>query len=289
MASECCLNRSESPRDLDANECSGYTFRSHVGEVTTMVDSTSAFPTFDAYFNAYGELAARVGDPTVAAGRYPFQKEAEDAIVPEILPKLDLHPEHRLLEIGFGTGRLLTRLASYVRLATGLDHEACVSRLAEAVPDNVTLMDGQWPLTRPAGRFDRILAYSVIQYVGSRTAADRFVDACADSLDDDGVALIGDLPNEDTKRRFTESRSGRRFSSEWRQRVSTCEDPDVALRDELFARATGSFARFIDDAFVLETVERFRRRGLHAYVVPQGKDLPFGHTREDIIIRRPGR
>jgi SAM-dependent methyltransferase len=239
-------------------------------------------------FDAYGELAARVGDATVAAGRYRFQAEAEAAIVPDILSKLDLRADHRLLEVGCGSGRLLIDLASHVRVATGLDHLACVTRLEESVPENVMLMAGEWPRTRPSDLFDRILAYSVLHYVGSREAADRFIDACVDSLDENGVALIGDLPNQDAGRRFAQSGFGEQFSADWKRQVAACEDPEVALRNEIFARASAPVP-YIDDDFVLGTLRRCRERGLEAYVVPQGPDLPFSHTREDIIIKRGSR
>jgi SAM-dependent methyltransferase len=238
-------------------------------------------------FEAYGEAARRVADPTVATARYPFQGEAALAIVPEIVTKLGLRREHRLLEVGFGTGSLITRLAEHAGEVFGIDHPACVSRLAKAVPDNVSLIAGRWPDARPPGTFDRIVAYSVLQYLQDRTSAEGFIEACVDALAEEGALMIGDLPNEDARRRLRASAAGQEFEAEWRRRVAQSEqdDPDVAALHEIFTRVPRA-EPFIDDGFVLDTLSRYRQRGYEAYVVPQGRELPFSHTREDILIRR---
>jgi hypothetical protein len=43
----------------------------------------------------------------------------------------------------------------------------------------------------------------------------------------------------------------------------------------------------IDDAVVLEILQRARDKGFDAYVVPQSDDLPMANRREDILIVRP--
>jgi hypothetical protein len=42
-----------------------------------------------------------------------------------------------------------------------------------------------------------------------------------------------------------------------------------------------------DDKTVLELAGRFRSEGFHAYMLPQPADLPFGRTREDMLVIRP--
>jgi hypothetical protein len=43
----------------------------------------------------------------------------------------------------------------------------------------------------------------------------------------------------------------------------------------------------IDDGVILGIVDRMRRRGFDAYVVPQSESLPLANRREDILIVRP--
>ena len=56
------------------------------------------------FYSAYGELARRVDDCIVAAGRHHFQADAVELIAADVAAKMALKPEHRLLEIGFGSG-----------------------------------------------------------------------------------------------------------------------------------------------------------------------------------------
>jgi Methyltransferase domain len=241
-------------------------------------------------FEAYGEAARRLADPTVATARYPFQEAGIRAIVPDVVRKLEIRPEHRLLELGFGTGSLILGLAQHAASVTGVDHPDCVARLTGAVPENVSLVPGRWPETRPEGSFDRVLAYSVLHYLPDRPAAEAFIEASVDALADGGAVMLGDLPNEDARRRFRESAGGRAFEARWRRSVAESEQqhPEVAVLHEIFTRVPKA-EPFIDDAFVLDTLTRYRRRGYEAYVVPQSESLPFCNTREDILIRHRGR
>jgi hypothetical protein len=43
----------------------------------------------------------------------------------------------------------------------------------------------------------------------------------------------------------------------------------------------------VDDGVVLGIVDRMRRRGFDAYIVPQSELLPLANRREDILIVRP--
>ena len=60
---------------------------------------------------------------------------------------------------------------------------------------------------------------------------------------------------------------------------SATEDPFSVFAD---AAAVGT----LDDKSILGLLERYRQRGHHAYAVPQRSDLPFGHTREDILVEK---
>ena len=237
------------------------------------------------YFEAYREAAERIADPTVAAGRYPFQADDLENMVADVVGKLELRPADRLLEIGFGTGQLLRPLAELVNEAAGVDHVAAVTRFGDQVPPNISLVAGLWPDVRPSGKFDRVLAYSVLQYLGGPDAARRFIDAAVEVLADGGLLLIGDLPNRDAVRRFSETTFGQKFTNRWREQVDGCESSEVQLLHEIFARAART-EPFIDDDFILTIVADYRRAGLDVYILPQPLGLPFCHTREDLLVRR---
>ena len=40
----------------------------------------------------------------------------------------------------------------------------------------------------------------------------------------------------------------------------------------------------VDDSFLLDLMMHIRNKGFEAYVLPQPLDLPFGGSREDILV-----
>jgi hypothetical protein len=120
----------------------------------------------------------------------------------------------------------------------------------------------------------------VLQYLSDMEELISFVDKAVSLLLPGGRALFGDLPNRSLKKRFLESRAGQDFIIRWeelRKRTSGEElpfDPDPELVS-------------IEDECVLTLLSRYRARGYESYVLAQPPDLPFGHTREDLLIVAP--
>jgi cyclopropane fatty-acyl-phospholipid synthase-like methyltransferase len=221
----------------------------------------------------------------VLAGRYPFQAESEGYIVDDVGTKLELQASHTLLEVGCGAGAVLGPLTQRVRHSTGIDHPSFERALEARGLGNLTFVSGRWPSVTLREKFDRVLVYSVLHYLPTAEHAFEFVDACVDRLAPDGRLLLGDLPNQSARRRFTATTWGKQFSGRWRERVHASEDADqLAELGEL----GDQLVPFIDDRFVLELLARYRSRGLEAWVLPQPAELPFGNTREDVLVwRRP--
>ena len=238
------------------------------------------------FIDLYNEAVEKLDAPVMMSGRPSIQEAALAHMAPDVIGKLMPRPTDRLLEIGCGTGLLLTPLAALVKEAVGLDGGKVIAKYRElGVPHNVTLMAGEWPLDKPEGTFDRILAYSVLFFQQEADAAFHFVQECIDILRPGGALLLGDLPNRDTRRRFAESPGGAEFDAEWKNLVekSRVEHPDYY---EIFERHGALVRDYFNDSFLLEVMARARAQGLESYLLPQGPDLPFAHTREDVLIRR---
>ena len=205
--------------------------------------------------------------------------------MPDIEPKLALEPEHSLLEIGCGPGNLLIPLAARVARAEGVDHPEVGARARERCRDErIRFHDGFFPDVTIEGRFDRVLVYGVIHVLPDWPTLQRFVDAAAGLLAPGGRLLIGDVPNADRKRRFLGSEAGRNFDAAWKRSMS---EAGAAAAEDPFAVFAGAAAvQTLDDESILGLLERYRGRGFHACVLPQRPELPFGHTREDILIER---
>jgi SAM-dependent methyltransferase len=239
------------------------------------------------FFEAYGALARHSGDPLILAGRNRLHAGQMAAIVADVRAKLQPGPDDSLLEIGCNAGLLLTPLAGDVARAVGQDHPDLLEAYRRAgVPANVTLVPGLWPAARAEGRFDRILAYSVLHALPDAAAADAFVAACQEALAPGGRLLLGDIPNSDMQARFTASAEGAAVAADYDRRRAADKAADPAAyaeRDRLFADAAPP-AHAHDDAFALGLMTAARRRGLEAWLLPQPPGLPFHHTREDLLI-----
>jgi 2-polyprenyl-3-methyl-5-hydroxy-6-metoxy-1,4-benzoquinol methylase len=242
----------------------------------------------DLDFERFRELARdesltpreRVGFPgTVRQGK-------ETAIFEDVrlkLPSLELEGQ-AILDIGAGCSELTELLIAQCETRghnlTLVDSEEMLRRLPSG--PRVTLLFGCFPrdcaelLRTGAGRFDAILVYSVIQYVFAEANLFSFLDAAAGLLAPGGRMLVGDIPNASMRRRFLGSEAGRRFHRDY---MKTDAPPDLRY-DELDPGA-------IDDAVLTSLLLRYRSAGLHAYVLPQGTDLPMANRREDLVLHRP--
>jgi 2-polyprenyl-3-methyl-5-hydroxy-6-metoxy-1,4-benzoquinol methylase len=235
-------------------------------------------------FEAYGELARLDLSATVKAGRARGQEAAEALIPHDIEVKLGFEPSHRLLEIGCGPGFLLEALSPKVASSVGVDHPEVIANARKTCrAKNVTFIAGQFPDVKIDGRFDRIVIYSVLHYLADFEAIARFIDGAVELLAPQGKLLAADIPNTDMKKRFMESDSGKTFHAEWIRQLSqdatSGEDPAQIFRETISIRA-------LDDSINLRLVERYRKAGLNAFLMPQPPALPFGHTREDMLIAR---
>lgn len=236
----------------------------------------------DAY-EAFGRAAELLTTPTIIAGRHSFHAESQVRIVDDIVAKLRPLGSNRLLEIGCGVGILLTPLARHVGEAVGIDHPSCIAKYKElGVPPNLRLIAGQWPETKAAGAFDRILVYSVLHYLPDSETARLFINECVTALSPGGGLMLGDIPNQDSGRRFSTSDFGKRFAVEWAELKSELSD-EHAGRDRIFSQVE-KHPSYLTDEFVLQLLADTRRQGLESYVLPQPQTLPFCYSREDVLI-----
>jgi len=238
-------------------------------------------------FENYGKAARHNHDLTLVAGRYKLQKQAERRIVPDVAGKLLLAPEDRLLEIGCGPGGLLIPLSFLVAEATGIDHPDICARLEHRFNDSriktigINFLDYEGP----EGGFDKILIYGVMNSLTDRDEALLFIDKAVKLLAPGGRLLIGDIANIDCKKRFLSSKAGQEFQKAWEAGMAeAAKDSDDA---EAYEAQPDHQVFQADDAFIASVLSRFRSAGMQTYLLPQPVDLPFGMTREDILIVSP--
>ena len=217
------------------------------------------------------------------------------AIWRDIRRKLLPRSGETLLDIGCGFGEVTIQIlgvaASQGLSVTLVDIEEVIARISvefrKKLPPDTKLVAGIFPqdmgrrLMNQRRGYDCILAYSVLHYTDRPK---EFISSAVRLLAPGGRLLIGDLPNVDRKGRFLASEYGRKFEARYRGvPVSTLP---LYKSAEDYVREAKRQNRRINDALVLWAGKRFRKSGFDVFVLPQSANLPFSHTREDLLICR---
>jgi len=239
-------------------------------------------------YERFREMAA---DPSLSAnekiGMPDALRDAFDAaILADVVDKLPaLGRTHtKVVDIGSGcgsfTGCFVEHCARMQHDLTAVDSAEMLAHLRDA--PCVRKVPGRFPgnaaavaATVPGGA-DVVLAYGVLSAVFVDANPFTFVDAAAALLAPSGRLLIGDIPNVSKLRRFLAGDAGVRYHKEY---MRTDEPPRLAAFEPPGDR--------IDDGVVLGILDRVRRSGYDAYVLPQSDALPLANRREDILIVRP--
>lgn len=95
-----------------------------------------------------------------------LQWATDNAYLDAYLSFADLHPEHRVLEAGVGTGQVAARARNRVASVVGVDSSPDMIAIATKKLPGVTLVEADLQhLPVPDASFDRILARSVLHHV----------------------------------------------------------------------------------------------------------------------------
>jgi hypothetical protein len=100
-----------------------------------------------------------------------------------------------------------------------------------------------------------------------------FVDQAAELLAEGGQFLIGDIPNATMRKRFIVSAAGKAYHQLHYARLP---EPTAEFNKLDFGE--------IDDGVIFGLIARARGSGFHAFLLPQGPELPMATRREDILI-----
>ena len=236
-------------------------------------------------YENHGKAALSFKDPTQLSGRYFSQKKDERNILIDIINKLKLINEDRCLDIGCGVGNILIPMSFLVHEIVGIDHPNCLNILKKRYNgENIKLIGENFMDYQNTGLFDKILVYSVMQSLPSMEDVFLFIEKVIQNLKPNGKALIGDIPNRSLKNRFLSSDKGKEFHKNWlknKVEQQSFGDNDEAVNKQFVENVSPIF---YNDIKILKIIDFIRRKGFSAYLLPQSPDLPFGNTREDILI-----
>ena len=219
---------------------------------------------------------------TQHTGRYTFQKKSENRIPSDVKSKLSLNSSDICLDIGCNVGNILIPLSKSVKSITGMDHPECISMLKKRnLTKNIRLIGGDFMKYKFQNKFDKIIIYSVIHTLDNNKEIKKFINRAISLLKCGGSILIGDIPNISTKKRFLSSEIGRKYNLDWKKKFSLTKR-DMEFQETILNNV--SLSHIIDDHFIMELIKNLRKKNYNAYLLPQPKYLPFGRTREDLLI-----
>jgi SAM-dependent methyltransferase len=238
----------------------------------------------------YESMKVRALDPNLAPCEkvgFPrhYREGREELIFADILSKLtNLNEKGKVfLEIGPGCSELAMGTLAFCREK---EHQVTLFDSAEMLsqlPDysGVDKLSGMLPhdskkLEALIGKVDALLMYSVFQMIEEQGGAEAVLQLCLDLLAPGGRLLIGDLPNQDKRRRFFSSPRGIEYHRQYRG--------DDSLPPAELVAETGDG---IGDKYVFKLLTKVRGLGYEAFILPQMDCLPFSNRREDILIVRP--
>ncbi len=234
-------------------------------------------------FENYGRRVRLGVTSTEMSGRYPSQEVAERRILLDVVTKLDIEPHDTVLDIGCGVGLLAGPLSYLVSGVTGIDHPEVVDALRSRCPGVEAIPGDFRDLDLGTQKFTKIVIYGVVQNLPDEAAVTDFLQKALNHLHPGGRLLVGDIPNIDKKRRFQATSYGAEFEKLWASKNGSASTIDEkALLPE---------SRRIEftDAIVASIFKNVRSSGYEAFVLPQPEDLPWGFTREDLLVRSADR
>ena len=217
-------------------------------------------------------ILSRSANATERVGRPNRAELIENQIFVDICEKVKLSTKRNILDIGSGCGNLARSLIEFSlnsgSSVTFVDSTEVIEVLKdeniEIARSQFKTVEGYFPdITRDLSTdYDCIIAYSVMHYVENPK---KFILGALRLLDENGVLLIGDIPNSDKKRRFMrEGNQNYRFNRIWKTDFSR----------HYSERELGRYIRLI------------RKRGFEAYLIPQNNTFPHSGSREDLLVFR---
>lgn len=238
-----------------------------------------------AHYNTYGKMALADVDEVIQNGRYYAQQEAEKYIPGDVFSKLPVKPEDNFLDVGCGMGLNLRQAVEYTKNCSACDHENVIGRIeTDPAFSDVTFYGGDFLSLDIQEKFSKILIYGVVPALPDEDVLFSFIEKGVSLMKEDGLLLVGDFANIDKKRRFLQSEKGKKFQEEWEKQCASLDQDNPTSQ---FVSPQDAQAVSITDEMMFDILRTYRKRGFDVYILNQKQNLPFGHTREDILIVGP--
>ena len=236
------------------------------------------------YYNNYAKIAKNVTKTNshILSARYKFLTNKYKYIYRDILEKLLINKLDDILDIGTGDGKIINYLSNKCKSATTIDSEQVINRITHK--KNITYLKGNIHEEgrKIEDRFDKILVYSVVQYFRDTKEVVTFINLCLKLLKDEGMILIGDIPNQDMDLRYQKTKNYQKQSRIFDKKRKLYL---TKLEKDFFSNNKVKTIQF-SDKILFFLLKKFNTLNYEAYILPQKKELPYSVKRVDLLIRK---
>lgn len=147
-------------------------------------------------WTAHWDDKSHIDDPAVRNGYCvdgkPIPRERYlAAFIYPLLSQLELEPAHRVLDVGCGSGLILSEIEKHVAEVVGTDFSAAMLQKYQGRAKTYVCAAHELPFD--GEQFDRILMNSVAIYFPDFEYFKQIIEKCLSLLRPDGILLIGDL------------------------------------------------------------------------------------------------
>jgi cyclopropane fatty-acyl-phospholipid synthase-like methyltransferase len=236
------------------------------------------------HYNNYANIAKKITKKNshILSGRYKFMTKKYKYIYKDIFEKLSINKLDDIFDIGTGDGKIINYLSNKCKSATTIDSEEIINRTTRK--KNITYLKGNIHEEgkKIKKRFNKILVYSVVQHFQDLKEVVTFINLCLKLLKDEGMILIGDIPNQDMNLRYQNTKN---YQKQSRVYDNNRKLYLTKLDREFFSGKKVRTIQF-SDKILFFLLNKFNTLNYETYILPQNKELPHSVKRVDLLIRK---
>ena len=238
----------------------------------------------DFYFNSYAKFAKKItkNNSHILSARYKFLTFKYKYICEDICEKLSINKSDDIFDIGTGDGKIINYLSKKCKSATTIDSEEVINRTHHNKKIKYLKGNIHKEGKKIKKRFDKILVYSVVQYFQNVKEVITFINLCLKLLKNEGMILIGDIPNKDMDLRYQNTKNYKKLSRIFDKKRKLYI---TKLEKDFFSNNKVKTIQF-SDKILFSLIMKFNTLNYESYILPQKKDLPYAVKRVDLLIRK---
>jgi cyclopropane fatty-acyl-phospholipid synthase-like methyltransferase len=236
------------------------------------------------YFNSYAKFAKKITkkDSHILSARYKFLTFKYKHICKDICKKLSLNKSDDIFDIGTGDGKIINYLSKKCKSATTIDSEEVINRTTQSKKIRYLKGNIHEEGKKIKKQFDKILVYSVVQYFHNVKEVITFINLCLKLLKNEGMILIGDIPNRDMDLRYQNTKNYKKLSRIFDKKRKFYI---TKLEKDFFSNNQVKTIQF-SDRILFSLMKKFNTSKYESYILPQNDNLPYSVKRVDFLIRK---